>query len=261
LSKAILVVSHGSSYKDTREKCIDSVEKSIKDFFPEDIVRRAFSSDRIIANLKERDGICIDTVTEALDKLLSEGIKEVFVQPLLIIPGYEYDKLRNIIGGYEEKGFTTLKLGKPLLYDMKDYPQVVKALENQIQDIKQSDRVMMMAHGTDHCSNGLYMCLQHFLDKENVNITIGNIKGYPEIMDIIPRLEHMKVRSVSLIPFMLVAGDHARKDMAGNAEDSWVNVLSKNGYKVDYEIRGLGENKMVHRIFVNKIKELIQEAR
>lgn len=261
MSKAILVVSHGSSYKDTREKCIDAVETRISESFPEAIIRRAFSSDRIIAKLKEKDGICIDTVTEALDKLLSEGIKEVFVQPLLIIPGYEYDKLRAIIGGYEEKGFTTLKLGKPLLYDMKDYPQVVKALEDQIQDIKQTDRVMMMAHGTDHSANGLYMCLQHFLDKANVNITIGNIKGYPEIKDIIPFLEYMKVNRVSLFPFMLVAGDHARKDMAGEAEDSWVNVLRKKGYKVDYQIRGLGENKMVHRIFINKIKELIQEAR
>jgi len=258
LKKAILVVSFGTSYEDARRKCIESIEHYIQEAFTTYEVRRAFTSNFIIKKLKERDGLQVDTVKEALTRLKHDGFNEVYIQPLHIIPGHEYDKIKRQVIPFL-KHLDVLKLGTPLLYEMDDYSRVVEALRIQTTEMSKADMVLMMGHGTDHFANGLYLTLQHFIDRANLPIMIGNVEGYPEIDDLLPKLKLMQLTSISIMPFMLVAGDHARNDMAGDDDTSWASRLENEGYGVDVHIRGLGENINIQNIFISKVKLLINE--
>ncbi len=142
---------------------------------------------------------------------------------------------------------------------MDDYSRIVQALKIQIESMSTSDMTLMMGHGTDHFANGLYLTLQHFIDQEKLPIMIGNVEGYPEMADLLPVLNKMELKTISIMPFMLVAGDHARNDMAGDDDDSWASQLEAKGYLVETHIRGLGENPDIQNIFIDKVKLLIHK--
>lgn len=252
--KGILVVSFGTSYEHTRKANIEAVEIKINEAFKDYEVRRAFTSSRIIKKLKERDNIFIDNTSEALEKMKREGFEEVIIQPLHIIPGIEYEKIVTV---FKEHGsnFEKIEIGTPILYSMDDYEEAVEALKSQLPDIKEDSAVVLMGHGTYHPSNACYACLQSFLSDEGLNVYVGTVEGYPEIEHIIPKLKNRNVKEVTLMPYMLVAGDHAINDMASDEEDSWKSILEKEGFKVNMYIHGLGENPDYQRIYVNKVKE------
>lgn len=257
MKKAILVVSFGTSYEEARRRNIESIENHIHETFTEYEVRRAFTSHFIIKKLLQRDGLQVDTVQEALDRLAKDGFEDIYIQPLHIIPGYEYEKVKRAVVHYPKGVFKVLRLGKPLLHDMLDYPQVVEALREQSNELDQADVVVLMGHGTDHFANGLYMTLQYFIDRSGLNVILGNVEGYPELKDLLPHMKTMAYKRVGVMPFMLVAGEHVKNDMVGNSEDSWVNVLESEGYEVEAMIRGLGENPVIHQIFIEKVQDLI----
>jgi len=264
MKKAVLVVSFGTTYRDARKNTIDIIEERIKDKFSDYEVRRAFTSFMIIKKLKDEYGIIEDNPEEALDKLLRDGFQEVMVQPLHIIPGEEYDYIKSVVDHYSHKGlFKSVELGRPALYFKgieKDIPDDYSIFVNAIKDyIPEKGTVLFMGHGSVHYSNACYSCLQSVLhDLGYEDAYIANVEGYPTLEHILKKLKRNNVEELTLVPLMLVAGDHAKNDMAGDEENSWKNILIKEGMKVNILLKGLGELTEFQNIYLKHIDDCIQ---
>lgn len=264
--KAILVVSFGTTYEDTRKATIEAIENKIRTEFPDYEVRRAFSSHKIIKVLKERDGIQVDTPEQALQRLKNDGYTTVAVQMLDVIPGVEYDYIKGVAQKYKNDGsFEQLVIGLPLLYYMgqenkpDDFVTALNALKTQLPVTAKNEAVLIMAHGTSHPANAYYTVLQ---DKINQlgwkNVFVYTVEGTPTLENVIPQLKANRIKKVTLVPFMLVAGDHANNDMAGNEKDSHKSRLLAEGFKVDTYLHGLGENAAIQDIYVAHLKEAMK---
>ncbi len=250
--KAVLVASFGTSYPKVLSDCIESTEKSIREAFSGYELRRAFTSGFIIGKLAKRDGVNIDDAAGALEKLKDEGFSRIVVQPLHIIPGYEYHKVKKTVYEFErKKAFDEIVLGEPLLFNNEDYKTTIEAIKFQFKDISEDEAVVFMGHGTAHFSNACYYCLQSYMDEEGINAYIANVEGCPSLCDAISKLKEKNIKKIVLMPLMLVAGDHAINDMAGG-EDSWKSILENEGFEVSVYMHGLGENEAVRRIFAAK---------
>ncbi len=258
--KAILVVSFGTSYTATRKITIEACEHAIQMAFPEYEIRRAFTSKRIIKILKDRDHILIDTPQEALQKLRDEGFSVVIVQSLHIIPGSEFHDLVFTVNAYEPT-FESLRIGMPLLAAPADYGAVADALASQFPALAEDEAVALMGHGSVHPANAAYPALEYTLeDCGYARIFVGTVEGYPELDHVIARLRKHGIRKVTLMPLMLVAGDHAQTDMAGADDDSWKSALEKEGFLVEIYLHGLGENAAIQQIFVQHIKDVMRNV-
>lgn len=262
--QAILAVSFGTSYEETRKACIESVENKIKDSFKDYEVRRAFTSEFIIKKLKEQDNLIIDDPEQALQKLKDEGFTHVVVQPLHIIPGAEYDEVRAVVEKYKND-FDKIALGRPILHSKggegmpNDYAIAIEALKGQLPELTEDTAVVFMGHGTHHPANESYVHLQSVLDDMGLNIFIGTVEGHLTLDVVKERLQAKQIKNVILMPYMLVAGDHAQNDMAGDEEDSWKNILEKDGYMVETYLHGLGENTAYQDIYVQHVKDAIEK--
>lgn len=256
--KAILVVSFGTSYAKTRKVTIEACENAIKTAFPGYEIQRAFTSKRIINILKDRDNILIDTPQEALQKLRDEGFSDIIVQSLHIIPGSEFHDLVFTVKEFQT-AFESLRIGMPLLASPDDYVAVADALARQFPNLAEDEAVALMGHGSSHPANAAYPALECVLaDCEHPRIFIGTVEGYPELDHVIARLHKHHIRKVTLMPLMLVAGDHAQNDMAGDDDDSWKMVLEKEGFQVNIYLHGLGENTAIQQMFVQHVKDVIK---
>jgi len=258
LKKGILVTSFGTSYADTRKVTIEAAEKRIAEAFPEYEVRRAFTSNIIIKKLKERDNIQVDTLAEGLAKMKEEGFTEVIVQPLHIIPGAEYSDIVEEVTKFNDGSFEKLALGRPILTHINDYEKAVEALKVQLPELKDDQAVVVMGHGTHHPANASYACLQDVIDKNDLKVYVGTVEGYPDVDDVIRKLKADEINEVTLMPYMVVAGDHAQNDMAGDEEDSWKTILKKEGFTVNIYLHGLGENKEYQDIYIEHVKDAIE---
>ena len=264
--KAILVVSFGTTYADTRKVTIEAVENKIKATFPDYEVRSAFTSRIIIKKLAERDGIQVDTEKQALEKLKAEGYTEVIVQPLHIEAGDEYEKVSRVVAHYaHSKGFAKIELGRPVLYytgqeeKADDYTIAIKAIQTQLPKLGKNDAVAMMGHGGPHPSNAAYAALQMKIqDARLSNVFVFTVEGYPTVENVIKKCKEQNIKKVLLMPLMVVAGDHANNDMAGDEEDSFKSQFLAAGFKVDTYLHGLGENTAIQDIYVQHIKDVIE---
>ncbi|MCH3962931.1 MAG: sirohydrochlorin cobaltochelatase [Clostridium sp.] len=256
--RGILIVSFGTSIPKILKSCIESTENSIKNAFKSYEVRRAFTSHMIIDKLKKDYNLSIDTVEEALEEMELDGFREVYIQPLHIIPGDEYDKLVASSCKYSSR-FESLVIGRPVLYRQNDYRIAVKALRTQIQKYcSHGSAIILMGHGSSHPINASYSMLQYMLRDEGINNAyIATVEGYPALENVIPQLEAKNVEKVMLMPFMLVAGNHAFEDMAGSLPDSWKNILEREGFDVKCYMHGLGENPCFHSIYIQHLKDSI----
>lgn len=270
--KSILVVSFGTSYNDARVANIESVENRIKESFKDYEIRRAFTSEIIIKKLAERDKLMIDTPEQALDKLKNEGFTQVLVQPLHIITGAEYDDVINVVNKYQaNNSFKKIAVGRSILYslggkysDGREYPNsyamAVEALKKQLPTLTSDTAVVLMGHGSPHPSDASYACFQNVLRDSGLdNVLVGTVEGYPGLDDVKKVLKEKKIKKVILMPFMLVAGDHANNDMNGDEDDSWKSQLKKEGYVVEAYMHGLGENPAFQEMYVNNVKDALAE--
>ena len=262
--KAILVVSFGTSFNENRVKTIGAVERDIAEAFPDWEVRRAFTSKMIIAKLKKRDGEHIDYITEAIDRLADDGFTDIIVQPTHIMNGIEYDF---VVEAVKERAgrFASVKIGKPLLTSLEDYNAVMDAIDRDIVPLAEEvaggkTSVVFMGHGTEHFANATYSQLQLIMRISNhPNIYITTVEGFPDYHDTIKLMDGRGIRKAVLVPFMLVAGDHANNDMAGDEEGSMKNVFSKEGYTVFCILKGLGEFPAFRKLFVDHIAQAMKE--
>jgi len=254
---AILVVSFGTSYNDTRKVTIEATENKIKDAFPDYDVYRAFTAQIIIDKLKARDNLVIDNVKEAMERLKKEKYSEVYIQPLHIINGAEYDDLIEETNEYKDY-FNILKVGKPLLTTEDDYKKVIDAIKDKFENLNDNEAIAFMGHGTHHIANAQYSELAYMIHDEGYkNVFVGTVEGYPSIDNVIRKLKENNIEKVTLMPFMLVAGDHANNDMAGDEEDSWKTILKKEGFEVETYIHGLGEIDAIRDIYIEHLNNII----
>lgn len=254
----LLAVSFGSSYNETRDATIGAVENALKAAYPNYEVRRAFTSQIVIDILEEREKMEIDNMTEALDRLVADGVKEVVVQPTHVITGFEYDDVLAEVAKYESK-FDSIKVGMPLLSSEADYDALVPALiEKTASYNTDGTAVVFMGHGTHHEANATYAKLQQkLIDAGHANYFIGTVEAEPSLDTVLAAVQATDAKKVVLLPLMIVAGDHATNDMAGDEEGSWKDVFTKAGYEVECVLMGLGEYEGAQKILVDHAAAVI----
>lgn len=257
--KAIVIVSFGTSYSDTRALTIEATEDRYKEMYPDYKIVRAFTSQTIIDVLEERDDIDVMNVEEAFEYLKDEKYSDVTIQPTLIMNGAEYDEMIKIVDE-EKENFYSLKVGSPLLTHSDDYVHVVEALKEELTSSITADNeaVVLMGHGTHHYSNSTYAALEYYFHDAGLNnVFVGTVEGYPAIDNVIERLNENNIKKVTLYPMMIVAGDHASNDMAGDEEDSWKVILKKEGFEVEVVLKGLGEYEKIQNILLQHTEDAI----
>lgn len=249
--KELLVVSFGTSYNDNRRLTVGAVEEAMEEAFPEYSVRRAFTSQIIIDHVKDRDGVAIDNVTEALDRAVANGVKTLVVQPTHLMNGIEYEELTQTLAEYADS-FETVQVGTPLLTTDEDFEVVETAITDWTADYDDGDTaIVFMGHGTEADSNEVYGKMQDMLTEDGfANYFIGTVEAAPTLEDVVAAVEEGEYTKVVLAPLMIVAGDHANNDMAGDEEDAWKTTFEAAGYEVECLINGLGENEAVQDLLV-----------
>jgi len=253
--KAILIVSFGTSHLDALVKTIQVIEQEVKDKFADCEVYRAFSNQVILNRLKEKEQLYIHNIREAMEQMAADGIETVIVQPTHIINGLDNDKMIGQVMEYTGR-FRKIRVGKPLLSSVEDYKKAVHAVMAEV-ELAEAEVLVLMGYGTDHHANSAYPSLEytfHCLGYQQV--LVGTAQGFPNIRNVLTRLENMKVKKVLLLPFLVVAGGHAKNDMAGD-ENSWKTVLLETGYEVRTLVKGLGEMQGIRNIFIEHIEEVI----
>lgn len=258
---AILVLSFGTTYKDSRAKTIDKTVAAIQAAHPNQKVVTAFTSHIIVDRIKAKEGLTIPTPEQAMAQLKKDGYTRVAITTLDVIPGMEYAYDTAIFDLYKND-FKRMTIGTPILYWMgqedqrDDLAEFVQALSTQFPKIGKKDAVLVMAHGTPHPANAYYAVLQDRLDAANLgNVFVYSVEGWPHLDTVIPQLKAKGIKNITLMPMMMVAGDHANNDMAGADADSHKSILEKEGFKVTPYIHGFGENAAVRNMFVERANE------
>ena len=257
--KVILVVSFGTSYNDSRDITIGAIENAVTAAFPEYEVRRAFTSQIIIDKLKKRDGITIDNMTEALDRCVEDGVKEIVVQPTHLMAGLEYADVKDELDKYADK-FDKISLGDPLLTSDDDYKKVAAAIKENMASFDDGETALcLMGHGTEADSNADYAKMQEVFKNEGLTqFFVGTVEAEPTCEDVIAAASAAGYKKAVLAPFMVVAGDHANNDMADETDpDSWAAKFVAAGFEVTCLLQGLGQNVAVDDIYVSHVDDAI----
>ena len=262
MKKAIIVASFGTSYENALKNSIEVIEKEIEERFKEYDIFRAFTSHIIIKKLRGTKNINVLTPEETLEKLYIDGYDEVIIQPLHIIPGEEYDYIKNVMEEYEEK-FSCIKIGRPIFYYQgvegvpDDYSLFIESIDKVL---KENENVVLFGHGTAHPATSVYGCIQSVLQDEGYeNVFVGTVEGYPSLENVLNRLKRKNIKEVLLMPLMVVAGDHVLNDMASEEEDSWKTILEAEGIKVNLFMKGLGEVKEFRNLYIDSIEDVIND--
>lgn len=249
--KGLLVVSFGTSYAQTCQKNIEVLENALATAMPDRKLYRAWTSGMIIRKIAKRDGIAIDTVPQALERMMRMGYNDILVQPTHILNGIENDimlaQIEAVCGN-----FASVRVGDPLLTTEQDIVMMANLVGKAYVDREADTALVLMGHGSEHEANSVYTALdQAFVEQGYENVHVGTVEAHPDLQDIAKLLaEKEEITKVILAPFMIVAGDHATNDMAGDDEDSWKTVLSQAGYEVTCMVQGLGELSGVADLFV-----------
>ena len=256
--KELLVVSFGTSYLDSCRLTIGAIEDALERSFPGYDLRRSFTSQMIINHIQRRDGISIDNVTQALDRAVSNGVKQLVLQPTHIMDGFEYQKLVKQAARYQD-AFLSLSIGTPLLTSDEDFQIVADALAASVAAYDdEKTAICFMGHGTEAAANKVYERMQQQLtDSGRDNYFIGTVEAVPTVEKVLSLVKAGNYRRVLLRPMMIVAGDHANNDMAGEEEGSWKHIFESAGYEVACQVHGLGELEAVQNLFVKHAKAAI----
>ncbi|MDR1363632.1 MAG: sirohydrochlorin cobaltochelatase [Spirochaetaceae bacterium] len=255
----LLVVSFGTSFNESRALTIGAIENALAAAYPDYEVRRAFTSQIIIDVIKKREGEKINNVTEAMRSLVKDGVKDLVVQPTHLMDGIEYHEMLDAVKPFEDK-FKSVRYGKPLLSSDGDYNDLIKAIISETSQYNAPDSaVVYMGHGTEAESNQDYEILeQKLLSQGYKNYLIGTVEAEPSLDDVINQANALGVKKLTLLPLMIVAGDHATNDMASDEEDSWKSILQDKGFSVTTILKGLGQYKGVQQIFVRHVSDAVK---
>lgn len=277
----ILVVSFGTSFNDSRATDIGGIEKAVAAAYPDWSVRRAFTAQIIINHVQARDGEKIDNMDQALERAVNNGVKNLIVQPTHLMHGAEYDELVEAVENYKDK-FETVKISEPLLGEVGEDASVVnsdkEAVAKAIADAavkeagfdsmaaaaEEKTAFVFMGHGTSHTAKITYSQMQSQMnDLGFENVFIGTVEGEPEdtaCEAVIEKVKEAGYTKVILRPLMIVAGDHANNDMAGDDDDSWKSMFNASGAfeSVETQIEGLGRIADVEQLYVAHIADVLK---
>ncbi len=256
----LLVVSFGTSYNDSRRLTIGAIENAMKNAFPEMSVRRAFTSQIIIDHVKSRDGEVIDNLTEALDRAVANNVKNLVVQPTHLMAGLEYNDILDEIAKYSDS-FEKVVIGKNILDTDEDFKAVEKIITDATADLVDDDTaIVFMGHGTEAESNAVYAKMQDMLTADGFDhYFIGTVEATPSLEDVIAAVKEAGYTKVVLRPLMIVAGDHANNDMAGDEEGSWKDEFTKAGFEVTTVVEGLGQLEGIQNLLVEHAKAAVAQ--
>ena len=248
--KALLVVSFGTSYEETRKKTLDVLEKELSGAFPDRSFYRAWTSGMIIRKVKNTQGLMIDTVSEAMDRLREDGCRDLLVQPTHMLNGYENELMKKTI---REKGdfLDHLAFGAPLLDSQEDLAFIGKTIRERFSYLKDGEALVLMGHGSPTQGNTVYQSLgEQFASSGKPDIFLGTVEASPDFSFILSEVKKAMPKKVFLAPFLIVAGDHAVNDLAGDEADSWKSLLRREGFETCEVLEGLGEYPAVREQFI-----------
>ena len=256
--KELLVVSFGTSFNDSRRLTIGAIESALAEAFPDWSVRRAFTSQIIINHVAKRDGETIDNVHDALERAIANGVKTLVVQPTHLMHGFEYTDLRNELAEYAD-AFDKIVLAEPLLNTDRDFDLVAEAVVAATAAYDDGETaICFMGHGTEAESNAVYAKMQIILREAGcANYYIGTVEAEPSVEDVLKLVQAGSYKRVVLRPLMIVAGDHANNDMAGDDDDSWKSIFAAAGYEVSCVVEGLGELPAIRQLIVEHTQEAL----
>ena len=243
MKKAILVTSFGTSHRDTREKCLDLIQREVEEKYGSENVERAYTSGIIRRIIEKKEEVHIFDQKEGLKVLKDKGFEEIITMSLHILDGIEYSKLDDKFG----------KISKPLLADDEDFEKIVE--NKEFNDLEGNDAIVFMGHGTESEADYAYQKLQEeYLKAGKNNIFIATVEGKVTIKDVIEKMKGKGFRNILLKPLMIVAGDHAKNDMSSDNEDSWKTMLKNEGYEVTSVLKGMGEYEFIRKMFMDKLE-------
>ena len=278
----LLVVSFGTSYNDSRVEDIKGIEDALAEAYPDWSVRRAFTAQIIINHIQARDGEQIDNVEQALQRAVDNGVKNLVIQPTHLMHGSEYDELMEAVEEYEDQ-FEYLAVAEPLLGEVGDDATVINedkeavaiaVMEEAVADsgyesleaaAEDGVAFVLLGHGTSHTAKVSYSQMQTQMEELGYeNVFIGTVEGEPEGTDaesIIAAVEAAGYTKVVLRPFMVVAGDHANNDMAGDDEDSWLSLFEASGFfeSIETQIEGLGRIEAIQELYIEHTAAVMPE--
>lgn len=269
----LLVVSFGTSFNDSRVSDIKGIEDTLQSAYPDWSVRRAFTAQIIINHIQARDGEKIDNMQQALERAVSNGVKNLVIQPTHLMHGAEYDELAEAVEEYKDQ-FDSVQIAEPLLGEAGSDATVINDDKAAVAEAVTSAAVteagydsldsakadgtafVFLGHGTSHTAKVSYSQMQTQMNSLGYdNVFIGTVEGEPEetaCEAVIDAVSQVGYKKVVLRPLMVVAGDHANNDMAGEDEDSWLSMFEASGNfeRVDTQIAGLGEISAIQDIYV-----------
>ncbi len=255
--KAILLVSFGTSYPETRKKTIDRITAETASLYPDYEVVTAFTSPTILRILRKRGEEMFDP-EEALSYLAKSGVKEVYLQPTHLIPGIEYDRLAETAQSFSGS-FAVLRIGRPLLDSGADVKKVLTILTSEIA-LEEDEALVLMGHGSPHEANAVYLDMNdYFAADGRQRVFVGTVEAKLDLGDMLRLLKQNRYTRAALAPMLLVAGEHANHDMAGDDPDSWKSQFAQNGITPRCIIKGIGEYRAIRKMYYQKLGALIGE--
>lgn len=253
---AILLVTFGTSDQEAK-KAFANIERLAKLKFPGYEVRWAYTSEMIRRKLAKQGEILLSP-EEAVANLKRDGFKNVYAQSLHIIPGEEFHQVVGQVAKFK-KDFERLSISPPLLNSMDDVRKSVRIMLSKVpSERKKEDAVLFMGHGSEkHPSDMIYVATAHVIEKADGNAYIATVDGNPKFDEVLDRLKEKKTKKAYLVPFMSVAGDHAKNDMAGDKPDSWKSALAKNGIESVPVMKGMAEYDEIVNIWLEHLEKTI----
>ena len=255
---ALLMVHFGTTYDETRERTIDAINTKARECFLDLEFREAYTSRIIIRKLKGR-GIQKQTPLDALLRLRADGFKRVIVQSTTLLDGAEMESLRRDVASVEGF-FEEIRVGTPLLYDVTDCQKVVEILSARhadAADARKKAHVVLVGHGTHTPATATYSQIDYMLSSAGHTLFhVATLEGYPTFETMLAKLKEAKARKVTLVPLLFVAGDHASNDIAID----WKEALEAEGLQVDLRLEGLGEISQIQDIYIEHIRQTLQNA-
>jgi sirohydrochlorin cobaltochelatase len=253
----------------------DRIRAAYERAFPGSPIRMAFTSRLMIERLREKEGISVPSLPAALAELHDLGCERAVVQSLQIVPGGEFHQAAALVQALQSGAkpcSLRLAVGLPLLSGLPDCRRVASILpsfwgtaaganaaDNTLETRGREEAVLLVGHGTGHPADALYSLLAHVLKRENRDVFLGTIEGYPGLPELVPELKGSGAGAVRLLPFLLVAGGHAQNDISGQSPSSWKSVLEREGFSVSVDLRGLGEFPEIVSLFLEHTRSALSK--
>lgn len=256
--QGILLVAFGSTMPEA-QPAFRNIEEEVKEAFPGVPVRWAYTS-RIVRQRMADQGKALDSLEVALARMMEDGFTHVAVQSLHTIGGWEFHEVVQNTRAFTgmANGFEQMAIGGPLLNGSEDIERAAELLLRHVpKERKKGEAVVFMGHGTDHPANALYVAMMVALQEKDPEVLLGTVEGQPDLKDILGKLREQGIQKAYLMPFMAVAGDHARNDLAGDGEDSWKSVLMGKGIDCEPVLVGTGEIDDFAAMWIDHLRKAV----